>query len=124
MITYTPPPLADDLYNRFVDLALRYTNWAVSYSSDGEHLVFTADHTVHEARFSCRGLDTLAVLLAASDRHLRRAPAADRVRRYYRRWERRQAERERRELAALVDLATRLGSGAALETVAPIGAAA
>ncbi|MDA2809330.1 hypothetical protein O4J56_01650 [Nocardiopsis sp. RSe5-2] len=124
MISYTPPPLDGARYARFVDLALRYTSWGIGYTSDGERLLFTAVHKLHDAQVSCHGLDTLEAVLAASDRHLRRTPAAGRVRRYYRRWERQQAERERRDLAALVDLAARLGGSLALATVAPTRAAA
>ncbi|MDA2806818.1 hypothetical protein [Nocardiopsis suaedae] len=124
MISYTPPPLDGTRYARFMDLTLRYTSWGIGYTSDGEHLLFNAVHKLHDTQVSCRDLDTLEAVLAASDRHLRRIPTAGRVRRYYRRWERQQAERERRVLAELVDLAARLGRGPALNKVAPMKSAA
>ncbi|WP_017623058.1 hypothetical protein [Nocardiopsis chromatogenes] len=107
-VTYTVPRLDGDDYIRFVDLALRFTDWGMGYTSDGEHLLFTAEHSRHGVGLSCHSLDTFGELLAEADRRLADAPRT-RVRPYQAAAERRQRAREAREVAALMELARDLG---------------
>ncbi|WP_017539397.1 hypothetical protein [Nocardiopsis halophila] len=107
-VTYAPPRLEGGDYARFVDLALRYTDWGMGYTSDGERLLFTAEHTRHGIGLACCDLDTFGELIADADRRLTGAPRT-RVRPYQAAVEREQREHEAREVQALMGLARTLG---------------
>lgn len=110
--TYAPPRLGED-YSRFRDTALRYgQDWAISYTGDGHGgVVYTGAHA-DGVQVATDSLDTFAVLLQVAAAQLPAPePPPSRVRPYLVAWERRQAEQEARDLAALTRLTADVPAG-------------
>ncbi|MDA2811635.1 hypothetical protein O4J56_13420 [Nocardiopsis sp. RSe5-2] len=107
-ISYSAPRLEGDDYATFVELALAHPRWGMGYTYDGRRLMFTAAHTAHDVGLACHDLGTFADLIARFDRCVANTPR-ERVRPYLVARERAHAAREARDVAALMDLSTRLG---------------